>query len=189
MARRPVIALVLGGADSLFDDMEGALRLVRDPVIVACNNAGFMVERLDHWATLHPEELPWREERRRANGYPDRYVTWTRPYPSGMKDREAGHRTLAGWEGGSSGMFAVGVALEVADRAILCGIPMDTRPHFDRVSGWETAEKYRDAWREKRSAMQKRARSMSGWTAELLGKPQAEWIAKPCTIDTPRLTG
>lgn len=171
-----MIALVLGGADSLFDDMRGAMALVDDPLIVACNNAGFMVERLDHWATLHPEELPWREERRRERGYPGGYVTWTRPYPPGMKDREAGHRILAGWQGGSSGLFAVGVALEVADRAVLCGVPLDNRPHFDRVSGWATAEEYRDAWREKHDAMRGRIRSMGGWTADLLGVPTRAWI-------------
>jgi hypothetical protein len=172
-----MVALVLGGADCLWDDVRGAEQCASNPLVVACNNAGVVWPgRLDHWATLHPEELRWRIERRAERGHPNGYETWTRPYAHGMKDRERVCRhVLTGWSEGSSGFLALGVALQVADKAILCGIPMDERPHFDRVGGWESADKHWGAWLDRAPSIEGRVRSMSGRTRDLFGAPDEEW--------------
>jgi len=128
-----VIALVLGSAECLHADIERARDLVDVDacMVVACNQAvAEWPGRLDHFATMHPEEMaPWLE-RRRGRGYPDGYETWTRPYPHGFKDRERMcDHVIGGWADGSSGMLALGVAIENGGtRNLLCGIPMDTGP-------------------------------------------------------------
>jgi hypothetical protein len=164
-------AVVLGGADCLWDD----LRALDGPpeIVVAVNNAGIVYPgRLDHWATMHAEEMPWREAKRRAKGYPGGYIRWTHPTAVGWDDHtETCDRFLDGWSDGSSGWFGVGVALEVADRAILCGIPMDERPHFDRVAGWDVADAYFREWEKRLDRVQGRVFSMSGRTRDLLGPP------------------
>jgi hypothetical protein len=176
-----MIALVLGGAKTLAADLDMARSLVvpSECVIVACNDAGIVWPgRLDHWVTAHPEELGARKEQRRERGHPDGYRTWTRPYPFGMKERERMcDHVLGGYEDGSSGLLALGVAIAVGAHAILCGIPMDTGEHFNRASGWGIAEKYREGWKAAEHKIRGRARSCSGWTADLLGMPTNEWVA------------
>lgn len=175
-----MIALVLGGADTLQSDLDQAAQLI-DPhacTIVATNDAGvYWPSRLDHWVTMHPTELPHRMERRRKLGHPDGYTTWTRPYPHGMKDREKlCDRTISGYSG-SSGLVAVGVAVETGHHAILCGMPMDIRPHFNREGVWEKAETYRERWIELHAELAPLVRSFSGWTRERFGAPKKEWVA------------
>lgn len=174
-----MIALVLGGADCLQADFDEASALV-DPhrcTIIATNDAGvYWPQRLDHWVTMHPTELPYRVQRRRTMGHPDGYTTWTRPYPPGMKDREAiCDRTLSGYNG-SSGLVAVGVAIETGHHAILCGMPMDVRPHFNRDGVWEAAASYRERWIELHDRLAPLVRSLSGWTRQRFGAPTHEWV-------------
>jgi hypothetical protein len=174
------IALVLGGADCLWDDLDIARKLV-DPeacTIVAVNDAGiYWPGRLDHWATMHPEELAGRAREREKLGHPGGYVTWTRPYPFGMKDREKLCDQIIDGYNGSSGLVAVGVAIETGHRRVLlCGMPMDARAHFNREGAWTAGIGYRERWLELADQLRLRCRSFSGWTRELLGEPTAEWV-------------
>lgn len=174
-----MIALVLAAADCLFEDLEEIAKLVpvEHCLIVAVNDAGVVYPgKIDHWVTMHPEELEWRKIRRQENGYPDGFETWTRPYPFGMKDREDKCDHLIGGFNGSSGLVGVGVGLEVADVAIGCGLPMDNRPHIATGKRWEACVGYRDRWIELRPLLSKRFRSVSGWTMEQFGPPTAEWL-------------
>lgn len=191
MGTRPGrIALILGGADCVWEDVGAARALVRDPVFIAVNDAGAHWEgHLDHWVTLHPEKLvgkyhhtynrdslSW-ERQRAERGYPGGYETWSRRNP-GWVDYIIGH-----WGAGSSGLYAVTVALHLGLRAILCGVPMDARPHFAGATGaededgnWAEWEQHRSKWRDKRHVIAGRVKSMSGWTRELLGAPTPAWI-------------
>lgn len=180
-----MIAVVLGGAESLWDDVValGELLDVRDCVVVAVNDAGVVwPHRLDHWATMHPEELEDREAKRLANGYPMGYSTWTRDYPWGLKERErmADHVLSSDMWGGSSGLLGVGAAWTAgARRIVLCGVPMDKRPHFNRgtVDNWVRAvENYKARWMERQADLSRWVRSMSGWTRETFGEPTQEWL-------------
>lgn len=175
-----VLAIVLGGGDSVWDDLQD---LPVDPLahtILAVNDAGiYWPHRLDHWVTMHAEELEHRKARRADRGHPDGYVTWTKPYAKGWEHMERlADRVMPGWMRGSSGMLAVGVALEVADHVVLCGVPMDDRPHFNRTYGWTACDHFRGAWVENEHKMRGRVRSMSGWTRDLLGGCDAEWLAR-----------
>ena len=86
--------------------------------------------------------------------------------------------------GGSSGLLAVTVALELGKenqdqlRIVLAGVPMDPAAGNFRAPSvpWAEATVYHPAWEERAEALKKNVRSMSGWTAELLGKPTAAWL-------------
>jgi hypothetical protein len=174
--------LILGGASSLGDDLSRASELVdpADCLIVATNDAGVVWPGyLDAWVTMHPVELPWRETFRRERGHPGGYVRVTHPHPMGLGDREklADH-VLGGWGAGGSAHLATGWALERfrCSRVVLCGVPLDERPHFNRAGPWASATTYRRGWLDDVARLAGRVRSFSGWTAELLGFPDRSWL-------------
>jgi len=77
-------------------------------------------------------------------------------------------------QGGSSGLFAARVGLEVLkyERVVLCGIPMEATAHFNRPEPWADAIPSRQGWLEALPVLKGKVFSMSGWTRELLGAPQ-----------------
>lgn len=175
------ITLVLGSADCLDADIEKSLALIGDRPyrVVACNQAVFAWPGpLDHFATMHPEEMaPWLA-RREELGYPGGYETWTRVYPYGMKEREQlCDHAIAGFSHASSGKLANEVAIQTGGtHNLLCGIPMDGRAHFN-AGEWRAHESYREGWEEDQVRLRRTTRSWSGWTADLLGVPTAEWLS------------
>lgn len=82
---------------------------------------------------------------------------------------------------GTSGLFALKVALIDLgfDRAVLCGMPMrDDGAHLrDANEPWLGETMHWAGWLEAYPQIKARARSMGGRTAELLGRPTAEWVA------------
>lgn len=163
-------ALVIGGASCAWDDLR-ALGSWGDVRIAVNDMASVYPHRIDHIATLHAEKLiRWTAERERRGGNMD-FVTWGRPEKPGTD------RTLAGWTSGSSGLFAVGVALELgAEQVVLAGVPMDPQPHFFNEAEWPEFRLYRKAWERRADALRGRVFSMSGWTRELLGSPP--WLQR-----------
>lgn len=175
--KKPRTALVLGGADCLWSDIESALDLGEFDGVVACNDAGAEWRgRLDAWVTLHPNKMQGWRDKRRANGL----------CPAG---NHIAHRQDAGidevreyrWQGsrrsGSSGLFATKIALESGfDRAVLCGIPMDSQAHFFDKRLWTSNSTFTTAWREVLPHIKGRVRSMSGETAKWLGVPTEDWL-------------
>jgi hypothetical protein len=178
---RVSVALVLGGALCLQDDLALAAQLVplEECAVVAVNDAGFWYPGpLTAWVSMHAEEFPERERIRSDRGYPGGYTRWTRPYPAGMKHLERHVDGLLGGWNGSSGLLGVGVAIVElgADPVMLCGIPLDDRAHFNRKGRWEGCYRYRLGWEERMTDLCGRVRSFSGWTREVLGEPTREWM-------------
>lgn len=173
-----MIALIVGGAPSVWSELEEAKALVagREHLIVATNHSGRLYEGdIDAWVTLHPELFePWRKERAakdlnedyRALVYPRRQRPHgTEPWPQR-------------WYG-SSGLYGAQVALEALDcrGVILCGVPMlEEAGHVTGLATWPGVEKYRPGFLEAK-AEGAPIRSMSGWTADLFGRPDEEWLA------------
>lgn len=174
-----VAALVLGGGACLWSDVDAALDLGEYQMVVAANDAGaHWPGRLDHWVSLHPDKFPkWKHERE-ARGYPGGYVTWAhRPTPNNQRDTRD-------W-GGSSGLFAVKVALEQgAERVVCCGVPLvKGEAHFFHADPWRSADAFRKGWKRNETELRGKVRSMSGWTAEFLGLADEAWLAvssPPC---------
>jgi hypothetical protein len=179
-----VRALVLGGADSVWNDVaasEQTLGCDWWDVVVAANDIGVAWPRtLDHWCSLHPNKLErWRTERTKR-ALPGPAVTWTK---KGKRcrgvDREVTHR----FGGGSSGLLTVSVARAVgADRIVLCGVPMTKTGYFKESTehrhprNFSSADAHWRKWRLHAEELSGYVRSMGGRTRELLGAPTPEWM-------------
>lgn len=167
-------ALVLGSADCVWADVEAALDLGEFDGVVGCNHVGIHWPGvMDGWASLHPDKFkPWREGRRRR-GLPE--------HRAHFGIGQVPHRFPGQTNPGSSGLFALKVALDELgfDRAVLCGVPMlGAAGHFNDPVFWRGAAELREGWTQALPAIRDRARSMSGWTARLLGLPDEEFLAR-----------
>jgi hypothetical protein len=88
-----------------------------------------------------------------------------------------------GWAG-SSGLYAIRVARQLLgfDKIVLAGMPMDTQARYgdpvDSVwaGGDSGVHRYRRGWKQHLEHYQSQVRSMSGWTKDLLGKPDKKWL-------------
>lgn len=160
-----MMAVVIGGAACVWDDLR-ALGPFEGLVIVVNDMLHSYPHRVDHMATLHPDKLPYWQEKRPG---PKDYETWsTKPHP------RVDHR-IPNWAAGSSGMLAVVVALDhlKCDEVILCGVPLDpAQSHFFDKKAWTAAVHHRKAWTKNLDRMRGRVFSVSGWTRELLGPPK-----------------
>jgi hypothetical protein len=179
-------ALVLGGASTVWADVEAALELGQFDGAVGCNDAAAAWPgKLDALVTLHGDKAPlWIERRARAGLAPPAAVYGHTDARPGRKAPALTHTTEFRFPGqtdtGSSGLFALKVALVDLgyDRAVLCGVPMQPAgQHFFDARDWRGAYAHRDGWKQALPAIKDRARSMSGWTAELLGRAEAAWLA------------
>lgn len=167
------IAAVLGGATGGLDELS-TLRHV-DGVFAVNDMAVDYPGRLAAFATLHPEKLPrWLADRRAGKlPEPDEIVAHEQhPHVTRVVDYRWPGMTASG----SSGLFAVKVALETFDRVVLCGVPMNAeRAHYFHSAPWRDVGSFRDAWITALPFL-KNVRSLSGWTAELLGFPDHEFL-------------
>lgn len=177
------LAVVLGGAECVWDDLEALEEMIGGPwygTVIAVNEAGVhWPQYLHHWVTYHPEHFErWEAERVRLGGPPG-YIRWAR------REEERVDRIAPPWEGGSSGRLAVAVAsvLEPVDRVVLCGVPLTETPHFhDRDNGepWQYADIHCRRWKAQVDKIEGWVKSMSGRTRDLLGAPTMEWIDGRC---------
>lgn len=181
------IALVLGGGACLWDDVKAALELGEFHGAVACNDAGSAWPgKLHALVSLHADKLPHWIARRDRAGFP-------RPTHilghEGARAGNIGGQVTTGYtefrfpdqdRTGSSGLFALKVALIDLgyDRAVCCGVPMSVaEKHFFDPRPWRGAISHQKGWEQALPQIKDRARSMSGWTADLLGRPTPEWLA------------
>jgi len=168
------LAVVLGGASGGLDELASLPRF--DAVFAVNDAAADYAGPLAAFVTLHHEHLPRWLGKRRAAGLPDPGEV--------IAHVEAPHVTRVvdyRWPGmnasGSSGLFAAKVALEAGHRVVLCGVPMDPkRAHYFDPAPWTEVDQFRAAWEIALPRLRERVRSMSGWTAEILGKPAPDWL-------------
>lgn len=169
-----MIAIVLGGANTLHADERAALDLCPDAMIIACNHAGRDREgRVDHWATMHADHFPKWIAERIAAGRPDAGKLWHARH----RHSSVGSTDIESW-GGSSGMLCIAVAYELGvDKIMLAGVPMEQGCcHYNDRRLWSEARQYRNCWERHKPAMLGRVRSFSGWTMKLLGMPDRDWL-------------
>lgn len=172
MSSKPRTALVLGSAACVWDDVEAALSLGEYDGAVGCNHIGIIWPgRLDAWVTLHQNRLATFIVQRRRRGLIDHELV------AGPENITCGFPGQPGT--GSSGLMGLKVALVDLrfDRAVLCGIPLDgDKGHIQRPGFWPHAEIYQRSWLTALPNFADRARSMSGWTEQTLGRPTPEWL-------------
>jgi hypothetical protein len=169
-----MLAAVLGGARGVWAELDQLEHLAgrRPDLIVGTNDAGAIYPgRLDAWATLHHE----------------RFNEWKRRRVGNQDYRAFIHAPLVGCEGeavpdrwaGSSGLFAAQIALShlKARRVVLCGVPLDAdRAHFFNSASWDDAVIFRRGFVAALPVIRDTVRSLSGWTRDLLGAPDAQWL-------------
>lgn len=177
----PEWAMCLGGASCVWDDVLAWEKLYGrhwDGLVIAANDIGSHWPRdLHHWVTLHPAKFSNWCPLRERQGFSDGYVKWGRMPQASIVDV-----SVQPWAGGSSGMLAAQVAVELGcTRTVLCGIPMTDTPHFPEsterfATTWTAVRGHWQAWEKSKDRMVPWVRSMSGRTAELLGVPSMEWL-------------
>jgi len=124
--------------------------------------------------TLHPDKLPTWLGQRKNNGLEPPLELWC--HDGARKLNPPRGKMLRDW-GGSSGLFAYQVAREHGhDKIVFCGVPMDSSPNGFRGQKWHAVTAFTRAWQTRHQEMLPYARSMSGWTAQLLGKPNEDWL-------------
>lgn len=179
MAAVRLTAVVLGGGNTLFDDLERARALITPDVVIACNHAGRdHPGRVDHWATMHPELMPmWMSARARTGRPPAGQLWHARHRQEQVRRSGLESRPIESW-GGSSGMLCIAVAYELGcTHILLCGVPMHQNArHYDSEHRWREARQYWAAWERRKPQMLGRVRSLSGWTMTLLGAPDKAWL-------------
>jgi hypothetical protein len=172
------VAIVFGSAANAQDDLEAARLLAPDAPIVCVNDS---LKACTHspvvaFATLHPE----RHKRFLEGANLDGVALYA-------------HQECRGWPGkvakelwgGTSGLFAVQIALEVMGFAgVICaGVPISSdygtayklQPGRYKWAGGSEV-RYRKNWTAALPALEGRVKSMSGWTRDLLGAPSREWL-------------
>lgn len=175
-----LIAFVIGGADCVFDDIIKAHEIVSPDVVIAVNDAiAYYGGNVDIAATLHPRyliEKQWiaARKKRKYNDIPRVFAQSERKHVTDILDYQWPEMTFTG----SSGHYGVKVALEVVDAShvVCCGIPMDTRPHFNDPRQWEDVKRFWEQWELSLPRLSGRVKSMSGRTRDLLGEPSKGWI-------------
>ena len=175
------VALVLGGAACVWDDVRAFEEFgIAPAIVVACNDVlAAWKGPLTAVCSLHPDKLDgWLRKRARA-GLPEPEYAFADAMKADAWGFDSTPYRFAGQtSSGSSGLFALKVALEDlgASRAVLCGIPMDTQSHFFDAAGWQAARRHVAGWRQAMPLIKDRARSMSGWTRDMLGGPTRSWL-------------
>lgn len=183
------LTLVLGGGEGMLNEVRDFYDLGIAPhTVIAINDA--LTEYpwpVDYAATLHPNKLYRDEPRwlltRHQAGYTGPHTVIGHPQAKeklAMPDWVELVLAHERWHG-SSGLYAVQAAMDRgASGIVLCGVPMDKRPHLggERKSWWQNqCPNYARDWSGKAyNDLKHRVRSMSGWTRELLGPPTVEWL-------------
>jgi len=169
------VAIIVGGGSSVLSDVLATYELIKDTprVHYVINDMIVDFAQVDIAVTLHPEKLEnWLTARAKSGAEkPQRcYAHITR------RSTAVTHAT-SDWLG-SSGLFAVKIALENLHKAIiLCGVPMDASHHYRRQKPWTDHRLFQRAWIKHHENLEATTRSWGGWTAARLGVPTAEWLA------------
>ena len=173
-----MIALILGGAVCVWDDLEAFRRLYAGPVTtIAINETGHLYPGgLDYWISLHPENWTRKAwlDKRPADGY----QLVSHRTPKGVPVRVVTEH----WGPGSSGLYAAKFAkVDLGLRAVLCGVPIDTQGNVDGRPDWAMKEVnvHREGWKKHAAELRGHVTSMSGWTRDLLGAPTEDWLWTP----------
>lgn len=171
-------ALVIGGAACLTDDLlTGWLSIGCPDVVIGVNDALYTFRDIDAMATLHPEHVNKWRKLRDERGWPRVPVySFHRP-ECGVTVWKAQDDPHEWWVGGSSGLYAVGVARFIysADRIVLTGVPMDESPNrYREEDRWTQHERYWQKWEKAhRKGWLDGVTSLGGRTRALLGAPEA----------------
>ncbi len=173
-------AVVCGNAKGVFQEADIAIRYLHDPVIFGVNDAGMYLPKLDHWVSLHQDNLPAWKAVRWLQVHAEEKAVYHSASPGEAVDRV--------WEGlnpvfALSGYFAMQLAyLMGAGLIVLCGCPGSPMPRFFEAGprdgfgyggGTENADEgiRTQLLNEMKRVpdLREKVRSTSGWTRDYFG--------------------
>ena len=165
-------AIVMGSGRTLWDDL--ARIPAKEYAYIAVNLAGCFCQRnVSHWCSLHPEYFPnWLAI---VQKHPTGCTIWTHTQKQSPYTNFFWNLPNPQINGGSSGMFATLVSLELGFAPIiLCGMPLDTTGHFyDPPRSNELSLKTCiKSWERNLHTFKDRVFSYSGLTRDMLGEPK-----------------
>lgn len=178
-------AIVCGTGRGVFEEYQAALAAYPDAVVFAANDVGMYLPKLDHWVSLHVDNLAaWKAVRwlhQRTMETTVYHSDTERPWLNRCWQQLTPLFCLSGY-------FAMQVAWVMgADRIVLCGCPGDGTPrYFEAVTrqgqvpdsfrygaGQDSSDtNVRDQLQremERLPDFRNAVRSMSGWTKEYFG--------------------
>lgn len=175
----PGVAIVLGSSRAALDELSAAFELCPGAPVICVNDSLRTCPVKAHaFATLHHEKA-----RRFLRGLDiDGLPLFTMEQPA--RDEFQWTIVREKWAG-TSGLYAVQIALNQLGFAgvIVAGVPIDhthgTAYPLHRGQPWAGGyhDRYRRAWAKAALPfIRDRVRSMSGFTRELLGAPDADWL-------------
>lgn len=176
-ATRDRTLIVTGAAPCVREDIAAFLSL-RGGSQTPWQSYDFMAIGLDavdkydwnvkYFATYHPSEILEAKERRAAKGGNTDYKVIAHVQHEGLVDMIVPFDPPSG----SSSLLGVLAGIQMGyEKIIVCGCPLAGK----NDKGYDYAN-FRDGWKAKYDEIKAFARSMSGWTRELLGSPDEAWI-------------
>jgi hypothetical protein len=177
--------IIIGAAPCVREDIDLALLLVGCSSILDRCPFDFMAIGLDavdkyswpvkYFVTYHPAEIEEAKERRKKAGGNTDYMVIAHQQHA----EKATGRDLVGLiipcepPSGSSALLGVLAGIQLGyEKIIVCGCPLTGI----NDKGYDYAN-FRVGWTAKLSEIKDKTRAMSGWTKELLGAPDQEWLS------------
>ena len=167
--------LIIGAAPNVgediarFFDMREARNGV-DFMLIGFDSVELVSEWCKYFATYHPSEIQMSKERRHKYGGNTDFMVISHQQHEGLVNMIL---PLVG-PSGSSAMLGTLAGLQMGyEKIILCGCPLNGK----NLKG-DNYVSFRQGWEDKKNkkAVLGKVKSMSGWTAELLGAPTEEWL-------------
>ena len=168
------ILIITGSAACVNEDIEALRPIGRlqpcDYLAVGFDAVDKYAWPIKYVATYHPEKIDMTRERRASIGGNTDYKLICHEQRPGVDI------VIRDWwkPSGSSALLGVQAGLMAGyKKIILCGCPL-TGKNSDGAS----YEHFRGGFEARKAEIAPYVRSMSGWTADLLGKPTPEWFAE-----------
>lgn len=176
-----ITALIFGRAKTVWEEIAAAKELSHFDYVLAVGPVAIDYPgEIDAWVWFHTELFEDCALRRAHKGHPPARSYWANLRRGILQPkREVPHVNRIDCDGGASGLIATYVALDYfkATHVVLAGCPMTAEGgQYDTPKPWREAVKHRQAWLDNQAKLKERVRSMSGWTAELLGSPTVDWL-------------
>lgn len=122
-------AIVLGGAPTVFDELEEARAMAGgDADLIAVNWAGVAYPgEFQWWVSLHPDLVDGFRRRRESEGHPPGAYTFASKSPAPGVDHVVEHGYMKPREpSGSSGLFGTLLGCDHYRRVYVCGVTLAT---------------------------------------------------------------